>query len=148
MSKIITKHTKQIDLTYIIPKTKIPRNTIETSWDTPLNKALTDKIGFTVQKDNKGNIVKIDRITYETLINRKWEWIFRFDDHGGVGPIHGHFRISIKNDAAIEVNDSIKKFKNKNTCIPWVYKFFRKQYIDIRRKFIKENKLKEFVDWY
>lgn len=142
------RHLKQIDLSYVTPEIRIPTNTIETSWNAPLNKALTDRIGFTLKKDKKGIVVKIDRITYETLINNKWEWIFRFDDHGGFGPIHGHLRVSLKNDAAIEVNDGIKKCKDKNAYISWIYKFFRKQYIDIRRRFIKENKLKKAVDWY
>lgn len=98
MRKKIRKHLKQIDLTYLKPKITCLKNKdlILETWDTPLNKALTDRVGFTVKRDSRGHLQKIDRITYETVINGRWEWIFRFDDHGGTGVVHGHRRVSLR----------------------------------------------------
>lgn len=107
----------------------------------PLNKAQTDRISFSVLRNEKNNLRKIENISYEININEKWEWVVRYDDHGGIGFLHRHIRISLTDDSNVESADRIKKYKNKNYELTWVIKEIKRDYLVFRSKFLKNSGL-------
>ena len=82
--------------------------------------AKTDRISFSILRNEKNKLRKIENISYEIAIEDRWEWIVRYDDHGGNGILHRHFRISLKDVRVVESAAGIKKYKNKNHELTWV----------------------------
>jgi len=107
----------------------------------PLNIAKTDRISFAVLKNEKNHIRKIENVSYEIMMNEKWEWVVRYDDHGGLGPLHRHVRISLKDDRVVESSDGIRKYKNKDHQLTWACKDIRRNYLIFRNKFLKNSRL-------
>jgi len=107
------------------------------SGNIPLNKAQTDKISFSVLRNEKNRLKKIENISYEINIDGHWEWIVRYDDHGGKGPLHRHFRVSLKDNKIVESTGGIKKYKNKDYELTWVCNDIRRNYLIYRSKFLK-----------
>ena len=108
----------------------------------PLNKAITDRITFSVLRNDKNNIRKIENVSYEILIDGRWEWVVRFDDHGGEGELHRHRRVSLRDEKIIEDNDRIKRYKSKDHELTWVCnKDIKKNYLGYRNKFLKNSGL-------
>lgn len=105
----------------------------------PLNTAQTDKITFSVLKDVKDKIQKIENISYEIQVNDSWEWIVRYDDHGGLGNLHRHFRLSLEDNSEIESTAGVKKYKNKNYELTWVCNDIRRNYLVFRQKFLSKH---------
>ncbi len=134
MAKRIRKHFKNI---YPIKK-PIPRESLHIqSGNIPLNIAQTDKISFSVLRNEKNRLKKIENISYEINIDGHWEWIVRYDDHGGRGPLHRHFRVSLKDNKIVESTGGIKKYKNKDYELAWVCNDIRRNYLIYRSKFLK-----------
>lgn len=138
MGKKIRKHFKPIWNLVVNPPKEILRTQRAS---VPLNKGLTDRISFSVLRNAKKNIRKIENISYEIYINDKWEWVVRYDDHGGVGPLHRHIRVSFKDNMIIESTDGIRKYKNKNFQLTWVCNDIRRNYLIFRKKFLKKSGL-------
>lgn len=109
--------------------------------DIPLNKAQEDRISFSVLRNDKNRIRKIENISYEININDKWEWVVRYDDHGGTGLLHRHVRISTKDDSDVESSSGIKQYKNKDFELTWVYEDIKRNYLVFRKKFCKNSGL-------
>ena len=134
MSKKIRKHFKSI---YLIKKPPINETLRTQNGNVPLNIAQTDRISFSVLRDEKNRIIKIENISYEILIEDKWDWVVRYDDHGGKGPLHRHIRVSLQDERSIESAGGIKKYKNKDHELTWVCNEIKRNHQVFRSKFLK-----------
>ena len=125
------------------PLKKIPqKEALHTqSGNIPLNRAQTDRISFSVLRNDKNKIRKIENISFEINIEDYWEWIVRYDDHGGTGPLHRHFRVSLKDNSTVESYAGIKKYKDKDYELTWVCGDIKRNYLTFRSKFLKNNGL-------
>lgn len=138
MVKRIRKHHKNIIL---LKKPVLKESLYTKTGSIPLNIAQTDKISFSVLKNEKNNIRKIENVSFEININNHWEWVVRYDDHGGSGSLHRHIRISLKDDSSIESLSGIKKYKNKDFELTWIIDDIKRNYMVFRKNFLKEEGL-------
>src|SRR3989344_3967839 len=134
MSKKIKKHFKNI---YPVKKSSVKETLHTQNGNVSLNIAQTDRISFSVLRDEKDRIIKIENISYEMRIKDKWEWVVRYDDHGGKGPLHRHIRISLQDEKSVESTDGIKKYKNKDHELTWVCNEIKRNHQIFRSKFLK-----------
>ena len=107
----------------------------------PLNIARTDRISFSVLRNDRNKIRKSENISYEINIGNRWEWIVRYDDHGGTGLLHRHFRVSLKDNSEVESYAGIRKYKNKDYELTWACKDIKRNYLIFRSKFLRNNNL-------
>lgn len=138
MVKRIRKHRKNI---LPLKKPSLKENLHPQTGSIPLNIAQTDRISFSVLKNEKNNLRKIENISYEISIHDKWEWVIRYDDHGGSGFLHRHIRISLKDNSAVESADGIRRYKNKDYELTWVCDDIKRNYLMFRKKFLKNSGL-------
>ena len=139
MRKRIKKHKTPVTL---LKPVKLKEELYQHVGRVPLNRALTDRISFSVLRNNKNNIRKIENVSYEILIEERWEWVVRFDDHGGQGNLHRHRRVSLKDEKVIEDNERIKRYTNKNHELTWVCnKDIKKNHLSYRMKFLRNSGL-------
>ena len=138
MAKRFKKHFKQI-----LPLIKPQRTEIlhTQKSNIPLNIAATDRISFSVLRNEKNNLRKVENISYEIYIEDRWEWIVRYDDHGGTGTLHRHIRISLKDESEVESSAGIKKYRNKDYELTWVCDDIKRNYLIFRKRFLKNNSL-------
>lgn len=134
MSRKIRKHIRNI---YPIKKPPEKENLHTQNGDVSLNIAQTDKISFSVLRNEKNRIIKIENISYEIAIENRWEWIVRYDDHGGKGPLHRHIRISLQDEKSIESTGGIRKYRNKDHELTWVCNEIKRNHQIFRSKFLK-----------
>lgn len=115
--KRVRKHFKSI-----LPiKKPVPKENLYTKkGNIPLNNAQTDRISFSVLKNEKNSIRQIENISYEINIEGHLEWVVRYDDHGGQGYLHRHYRVSLENKREIESSAGIRRYKNKDYELTWV----------------------------
>lgn len=134
MGRRIRRHIK-----FVLPlkKSKQKEELHTHSGHIPLNIAQADRISFSVLRNNKNKIRKIENISYDININDKWEWVVRYDDHGGLGPLHRHYRVSLDDDKEVESSAGIKKYKDKSNELTWVCKDIKRNYLKFRSKFLK-----------
>ncbi len=134
MVKRIRKHFK-----IILPLKKPPlKETLYPQTNNfPLNTAWLDRISFSVSRNNKHELRKIENISYEINIDGDWEWVVRYDDHGGSGFLHRHIRISLKDSSNVESSFGIKRYKNKDHELTWVCNDIKRNYLSFRKKFLK-----------
>lgn len=138
MVKRIRRHFKNI---FPLKKPKIKENLHTQTGNIPLNKAQADRISFSVLRNEKNNIRKIENISYEINIDDDWVWVVRYDDHGGTGSLHRHIRISLKDDSNVESTIGIKKYKNKDYELTWVCNDIKRNYLIFRKQFRKNSGL-------
>lgn len=136
--KRIKKYYKLL-LPYIIPPKKEILHTQKAN--IPLNIAKTDRISFSVLRNNEKKLRKIENISYDILLDGKWEWVVRYDDHGGSGPLHRHVRISLKDQSEVRSTAGIKKYKNKDFELTWVCDDIKRNYFAFRKRFMKNSGL-------
>ena len=134
MYKRKRKHYKNI---YPIAKPPIKEVLHTQTGNVPLNIAQTDRISFSVLRNDNNRIRKIENISYEIFIEDKWEWLVRYDDHGGKGPLHRHIRISLQDEKSIESTGGIRKYKNKDHELTWVCNEIKRNHYVFRSKFLK-----------
>lgn len=106
-----------------------------------LNTAQLDRISFSVLKSSKHELRIIENISFEIKIDGNWEWVVRYDDHGGTGKLHRHFRVSLKDCQEIESSAGIKRYKNKDYELTWVCNDIKRNYLIFRSKFLRNNGL-------
>lgn len=138
MGKKIRKHFKNI---YPIRKPLQKETLHSQSRNIPLNTAQLDRISFSVLRNNKNRLRKVENVSYEINVKEKWEWVVRYDDHGGVGLLHRHFRISLKDSSNVESSEGIRKYKNKDYELTWVCNDIKRNHLIYRRKFLKNSGL-------
>lgn len=138
MVKRIRKHFK-----YILPiKTPILKETLYTQTSNfTLNTAQLDRISFSVLRNSKQKLRKIENISYEINVDGYWEWVVRYDDHGGIGSLHRHIRISLRDESNVESTTGIKKYKNKDYELTWVCNDIKRNYLVFRKQFRKNSGL-------
>lgn len=138
MVKKIRKHFKNI-----YPLLKSPAKEIlhHQKGNIPLNIAQEDRISFSVLRNEDNQIRQIENISYEIYIEDRWEWIVRYDDHGGAGLLHRHFRVSLNDSKEIESYAGIKKYKNKDHELTWVIRDIKRNYLIFRERFLRNNGL-------
>lgn len=134
MGRKIRKHIKMI---YPIDPPPLKEVLHKQRANVPLSIAQTDRISFSVLRNEDNRLRKIENISYEINIRDKWEWIVRYDDHGGNGPLHRHFRISLDDERVVESTAGIKKYKSKDYELTWVCKDIKRNYPIYRSKFLK-----------
>lgn len=134
MVKKIRKHHKNI---IFLKKPTIKENLYPKTGSIPLNIAQTDRISFSVLKNEKNNIRKIENVSFEITLDNRWEWVVRYDDHGGGGALHRHIRISLKDDSSIESLSGIKKYRNKDFELTWIINDIKRNYMAFRKNFLK-----------
>lgn len=138
MVKKIRKHFKNI---FPLKKT-VPKETLHTqNGNIPLSTAQLDRISFSVLRNEKNKIRIIENISYEIYIEDHWEWIVRYDDHGGLGSLHKHFKVSLNDDREVESYSGIKKYKDKDYELTWVIKDIKRNYLIFRERFLKNSGL-------
>ena len=138
MGRKIRKHIKNI---YPIKKPPAKENLHAQNGDVSLNIAQTDRISFSVLRDEKNRIRKIENISYEISIKDHWKWIVRYDDHGGKGSLHRHTRISLQDEKNIESTGGIRKYRNKDHELTWVCNEIKRNHQVFRSKFLKNTGL-------
>lgn len=134
MVKRIRKHFKNV---YPFKKPVAKEILHAQGGNIPLNIAQTDRISFSVLRNEKNSVRKIENISYDIRIEGKWEWIVRYDDHGGTGLLHRHFRVYLTDDREVESTAGIKKYKNKDHELTWVCNDIKRNYLTFRSKFLK-----------
>lgn len=134
MGKRIRKHIKII---YPINPPTLKEVLHKQKGNVPLNVVPTDRISFSALRNENNRLRKIENISYEISIKNSWEWIVRYDDHGGNGPLHRHFRVSLKDGSVVESNAGIKKYKNRDYELTWVCNDIKRNYLIYRSKFLK-----------
>ncbi len=138
MHRKFKKHRKLIlSIKKWVPKEKLHTH----SANVLLNIARNDRISFSVLRNEKNHIRKIENISYEIVIDGKWEWVVRYDDHGGFGLLHRHVRVSLEDERVVKSNDGIRKYKNKDHQLTWACKDIRRSYLIFRNKFLKNSGL-------
>lgn len=138
MVRKIRKHSKRF---YPLIKPAVGEKLYSQKSNILLNIAQSDRITYSVLRNKDNKIRKIENISYEINIDDKWEWIIRYDDHGGLGSIHRHFRVSLKDAIELESYANIKKYKDKNHELTWVINDIKRNYLIFRRRFLKNNQL-------
>ena len=124
-------------------KIRVKEDLKTNSGSIPLNTANLDRISFSFLINEKRMIRKIENISYEILVDDKWEWVVRYDDHGGDGNLHRHVRITLGDNSDIPSEAGIKKYKNKNLARTWVFNEIRRNHIFFRKKLLKNSGRKE-----
>lgn len=104
-----------------------------------LNIAQADRISFSVLRNKKNEIQKIENVSYEIQINGVWEWVVRYDDHGGSGQLHRHSRISLNDSREIESAEGIPVLKSKNDELTWICKDIGRNYLTFRSEFLNNS---------
>jgi len=107
----------------------------------PLNIAQSDRISFSVLRNKKNNIRKIENISFEIYVEDNWEWVVRYDDHSGQGLLHRHYRISLDDASEVESSSGIRRYKNKDHELTWVCNDIKRNYLIFRTKFLKNSEL-------
>lgn len=125
----------------IIKKPKVKENLHSQKGSIPLNKAQEDRISFSILKNDKNQVRKIENISYEINIEGKWEEVVRYDDHGGQGFRHRHHRVSLQDKREVESTIGIKKYRDKKHALTWVCNEIKRNYLAFRMKFRKNSKL-------
>lgn len=138
MVKKIRKHFKNI---LPIKKPTLKETLYTQTSNFALNTAQLDRISFSVLKNSKQKLRKIENISYEINVDGNWEWVVRYDDHGGIGSLHRHIRISLKDDSNVESTTGIKKYKNKDYELTWVCNDIKRNYLVFRKQFRKNSGL-------
>ena len=135
MRKKIRNHIRRI----IFQKKPLQKEVLRPhTGNVPLNIALQDRISFSVLRNENNHIKKIENISYEININDKWEWVVRYDDHGGTGLLHRHYRVNLKEDRIIESAAGIRKYKNKDYELTWVCNDIKRNHMIFRKKFLED----------
>ncbi len=135
------KHKRRRKKILILTKPVVPEKLITLSRSIPLNAAQQDRISFSVLRNVKNKLRKIENISYEINIDGNWEWVVRYDDHGGKGSLHKHYRVSLKDNSEVESSTGIKKYKNKDYELTWVCKDIKHNHQTYRSKFLKAQGL-------
>jgi len=138
MGRRVRRHSR---LPLFLKKPKLKEILHSQNGNIPLNIAQSDRISFSVLRNDKNKLRKIENISYEINIANKWEWVVRYDDHGGIGSLHRHIRISLKDDSDVESTAGIKRYKNKDHELTWVCKDIKRNYLAFRKRFLKSNGL-------
>ena len=136
MTKRFKKHFKNI---FPLKKPKQEESLDTQKRNILLNIVQSDRISFSVLRNEKNNLRKVENISYEIYIKDRWEWIVRYDDHGGSGSLHRHIRISLDDNRDVESASGIKKYKNKNYELTWVCDDIKRNYLNFRKKFLTNN---------
>lgn len=134
MTRRIKKHIRRV---LHIEKPLRKENLHTQTNNVPLNKALYDRISFSVLRNEENGIRKIENISYDININDKWEWVVRYDDHGGTGNLHRHYRINLTDERTIESAAGIRKYKNKDHELTWVCNEIKRDHMIFRKRFLK-----------
>lgn len=138
---MVKKFRKRAKHFYLIKKPIIKEKLYTQTGNIPLNIAQTDRISFSVLRNDKNDLRKIENISYEINIDNSLEWIVRYDDHGGTGSLHRHIRISLKDNRSVESTDGIRRYKNKNYELTWACNDIKKNYLRFRKNFLKHSGL-------
>ncbi len=138
MRRKIRKHIR-----YIYPPKKLkPKEILYTqSGSIMLNKSRDDRISYSVLRNKKNDTTKIENISYEIQVNGNWEWVVRYDDHGGVGQLHRHVRVSLIDQIDVESSVGIRKYRNKSYQLTWVCNDIKRNYLNFRFRFLKHSGL-------
>lgn len=134
MTKKIRKHSRFILPIKIPPIKEVLR---AHKGNVPLNVAQADRISFSILSNEDYRVRKIENISYEISIENKWEWVVRYDDHDGKGDLHRHYRVSLEDETEIESTAGIKKYKSKDLEFKWVFRDIKRNYLQFRRRFLK-----------
>lgn len=135
MGRKIRKHFKNI-----LPiKKPVIKEVLRTrKGNIPLNIAQTDRISFSVLRNDKNKLRKIENISYEIYIEDRWEWVVRYDDHGGLGTLHRHDRVSLRDQSEVESEFEFEtRFNNKNEELSWVCNDIQDNYLEYREKILR-----------
>lgn len=134
MGKKIRKHIRTI---FLISPPVLKEALHKQKGNVPLSVTQADRISFSVLRNENNKLRKIENISYEIYVGDNWEWIVRYDDHGGNGCPHRHFRVSLRDESIIESNAGIKKYNNKDHELTWVCKDIKRNYLIYRSKFLR-----------
>lgn len=105
----------------------------------PLNPNTSDRITFSADLKKDGSIKCVNNITYMMLYQNTWEWIIRYDDHGGNGDFHGHERVSLEDDSDFPFTSITIPHGTKLQLFQWAISDIRKNYIVYRDQFCHRN---------
>ena len=138
MRRKIRRRTKHV---FTTQKPKVEEKLYPHGGSVHLNQSLSDRISFSVLRNPRNDIRKIENISYEVYVHGCWEWVVRYDDHGGTGQFHRHIRASVVDQSNVESSSGIKKYKSKNHQLTWAFKEIKRNYLLFRSKFLKRSGL-------
>lgn len=138
MVRRIYKHKRPI---ISLKKPKIKEAFHKQSGNIPLNLAQSDRITFSVLRDEKKNLRIVENVSYEISINDRWEWVVRYDDHNGKGPLHRHVRISLKDNSDVKSVIDSSEYKNKNHMLTWACDDIKRNYLTFRKDLLRNSGL-------
>jgi hypothetical protein len=84
----------------------------------PLNPNNSDRLSFSAVVDVKNIITIINNVSYEMSFEKQWEWIIRYDDHGGIEAFHRHERLYLEDDSNLQINNIIEH-STKQKLLEW-----------------------------
>lgn len=96
-----------------------------------------DQIVYIYEYDENRKTVEVVNVSYQILINSRWETIIRFDSEHGY--LHGHRRISVANDVEVVFTAGVIKKGNPQRWLTWAVEYLKKTYYDHRRSFLKKK---------
>lgn len=138
MTRKIHRHVKTI-LPVIPPKQ--PEKTEKREFEFLLYNSYSDKLHCCIEINTKGKTVKIADITFLIFINDEWQWVVRYDDHGGAGLLHRHERLSLHDESETTTPLPVRKKGNKKKLTEWAIDDIRKNYLNYRKKFLSRSKV-------
>lgn len=101
-----------------------------------------DRITYVYNKDLEGNYTKVVNVSYEILIEQKWQLVSRYDSEHG--HLHCHMTVSVKNKSEIALPTSpiIKKGKPKD-WLTWAINDIEARFFEYRKGFLKRSGIKD-----
>lgn len=138
MTKRTRKHVRRISLPVI--KLKIREKLRRQRKNFPIDVSLNNRISFSVLRNKNNQVIIIENISYEILVGNKWEWVVRYDDHGGIGLIHRHVRLNLNSSQEVESNLNMPKQDNKTDELTWVCKEIKGSFLKFRMEILKNSK--------
>ena len=141
MPRKFRRHINHIRKVFQFDTPVLPETTQKKDFEFLLNKNQTDKLHCCIQTNKNGKYVKIADITFLIFHNNQWEWVVRYDDHGGQGFMHRHERVSLKDESETTIPLPVRKNGNKKKLTEWAIDDVRKNYLHYRRRFLDRSKV-------
>lgn len=117
---------------------KVITTTVEGQF--PLNSNNSDRISFKADFNQNKEATTINNVSYEMLYEQRWEWIIRYDDHGGSSDFHFHERYSFDDESSFQIL-SAKPQGSKKKSFEWAISDIRKNYLGYRLRFCERNRI-------
>ncbi len=118
---------------------KIKKHSKAVEGQFPLNPSNSDRLTFNATFDDK--VFIISNVSYEMLFDQRWEWIIRYDDHGGTEDFHRHERYCLEDESDFPSSNIFVPDITKKKLFEWAINDIKRNYMIYRTKFCKRNSI-------